>query len=77
MANFGVTSRWCARSTRMGKTGAEGLSVLEGAVLVSTCNQLLENAALIRWMSRAMPDALQKLHDAAKPIGLPKRDSSA
>lgn len=71
LANVGVTSQWCARSTREGKTGAEGLSVLEGAVLVGTCSRLLDNPALVRWMSREKPQALLELHAAAKPFNPP------
>jgi hypothetical protein len=65
----GVTSQWCARSQRMAKAGAEGLSVLEGVVLVNTCSRLLDDAAFVRWLSQAKPDALRRLHDAAKPLG--------
>lgn len=67
LANVGVMSQWCARSTRERKKGAEGLSVLEGAMLVGTCSPLLDNVALVRWMSQEKPKALLELHAAAKP----------
>lgn len=65
---MGVRSRWCSRSFRVGKTGAEGLSVLEGVVLTRTCDQLLENAPFVRWMSQACPHALRDLHLAARSL---------
>ncbi|QWT22137.1 hypothetical protein KPL74_09030 [Bacillus sp. NP157] len=69
LARLGITSRWCARSTRMGKTGADGLSVLEGIVLAGVCSSLLDDAPLVRWMSQARADALQALHAVASCAG--------
>ncbi|UPG92845.1 hypothetical protein [Luteibacter aegosomatissinici] len=69
LARHGINQAWCARSPRTGKTGAEGLSVLEGVVLAGTCSRLLDDPAFIRWMSKAHPDALQALHRVAGPLG--------
>lgn len=62
LARYGITQRWCARSLRGADIGGSGLSVLEGVVLAGVCNRSMEDAALVRWMSRAQPVALQELH---------------
>lgn len=74
LARHGITSRWCGRSTRPGKTGADALSVLEGVVLAGVCNRLFEDAPLVRWMSRVHPDALQALHVAATLVASVRTD---
>lgn len=65
LARHGITSRWCLRSVREGKTGAQGLSVLEGVVLAKVCSLMLDDPVLLRWMSHASPGALRALHLAA------------
>jgi hypothetical protein len=65
LARHGIDRVALGRSTRLPANGrAEGLAVLEGVVLAGIARSLLDDTALVRWLSGHHPSVLAILHRA-------------
>jgi hypothetical protein len=64
LARHGILRATWGRSMRLPGNGrVEGLAVLEGIVLRGVISALLEDAPLVRWLSRHHPTQLVVLHE--------------
>lgn len=66
LARHGIDRVALGRSTRLPANGrAEGLAILEGVVLAGIARSLLDDTALVRWLSGHHPSVLAALHRAS------------